>query len=215
MRYASKRIVPLIFIVIVCCLACEDDSSSRIIEVDPLAGLDLRNVVDGNTAKYALYQSSCDRGFHFTGDTLVVTVEESNDTVFLHEYYTPGSAFEASVRHLIIPKEGYLLIPQRGLSQFLFFYGNDTIFLDRKPEVELTQVGCKLFHDSKEFTGDFIGSLTKFHFGEIMITDKKGISCVPTVLDIDAYILYEDHLNMVHIIQQAEETSITGFMAIE
>ena len=215
MKHGNKKSLQFLLVFSILFAACEDEATTPIIEINPYSGIDLENIEVGNEARYALYQSGCNQGFAFTGDTLVVRVEERNDSTFLHEFYTPGSTLDGSVSHPIISREGYVLIPQRAFSQFLFFYGNDTIFLDRKPTVKLEQVGCKLFHDSQEFVGDFIGSLTEFQFGNIMIKDRKGISCVPTILDIDAYILYESHLNMVHIIQEADEVNISGFIAID
>lgn len=197
--------------------ACEDEkSANQIIDIDSSAGIDLREVQDGDMATYVLYQSSCSNGFKFTGDTLVVTIQERNDSTFLQEKYTAGSVRETSAEHLIIEKEGYVLIPQRFNSEFLFFYGNDTIFLDRKPEIELVQSGCKLYHDNEEFGGDFIGSIEEFQFGDVRITNKKGISCVPgSFFQLDAYIIYEDYLNMIHIIQSnGEDQNIFGFIAI-
>ena len=199
--------LPLIF-------SCADETTDPVL-ADDASGIDLRNSQPGDESAYVLYQSNCDGGFFYTGDTLVVTVKERNDSTFLQEAYTEGSIRSFSVEHYMVQEAGYVLIPERFNSQMLFFYGNDTIFLDRAPQVELTQVGCRLFHDNEEFVGDFIGSLDQFQFGDIQIEDKKGISCVPTLLDLDAYILYGDHLNMVHVIQNnGSEQTIFGFLAI-
>ena len=205
----------LLLVLTLLLFACDNESGEPLL-VDTTLGIDLRSMNDGDRSAYILYRSSCDGGFSYTGDTLMVTIEERNDSTFLKEEYSGGSTLESMVEHLIIKKEGYVLVPQRFQSNFLFFYGNDTIFLDRVPEVELKQVGCRLFHQNEEFIGDFIGSVDRFQFGDVMIEDSRGVSCVPTIFDLDAYILYSNHLNMVHVIQDSgEEQNIFGFVAIQ
>ena len=201
-------LVPLLF-------ACEDNAP-EVVQISTSVGLNLRTVVGGNHATYVLYQSGCQGGFTYTGDTLMVSIIGRNDSTFIQETYTLGSLREGTVEHLINQKEDYVLIPERFNSEMLFFYGNDTIFLDRTPEVELRQIGCKLYHDNEEFVGDFIGSLDRFQFGDFSIENRKGVSCIPTIFDLDAYIIYGDHLNMVHVIQDnGEAENIFGFLAIE
>ncbi|MEQ9402895.1 MAG: hypothetical protein RIM99_04865 [Cyclobacteriaceae bacterium] len=194
---------------------CSEESAGPFIDVNPDAGIDLQNIQSGNSASYVLYDSQCDQNFQFTGDTLVISVIEKNDSLFLREQYTEGSYRERTIEHVIIPKNGYVLIPDRFSSEFLFFYGNDTIFLDRPATVDLVQNGCQLMENGDTFIGDAIGSIDKFEFGTMRIINKKGISCVPGNFEIDAYIFYSDHLSAVHIINNGLNGQITGFMAIE
>lgn len=200
------------FVFVVSC--SEKDVVSRY-RINSDTGINLRSIAEGDNAKYLLYQSSCDSDFKFTGDTLEVSITERNDTLFMRESYTAGSERQVNTEHAIFPKDGYVLVPQRGVSQFLFFYGNDTIFLDRSTNSELVQNGCRLFLGDNAFLGDEIGSVKEFKFGEFEIFDRRGISCVPGFWQMEAYIFYEDHLNLVHTIQAAEEETIIGFMAIE
>ncbi|MEP1095363.1 MAG: hypothetical protein ABJG78_09655 [Cyclobacteriaceae bacterium] len=195
--------------------ACESEDPSTHINVSATSGIDLRNLKSGQESKYVLYQSDCSANFQFTGDTLVVEVITRNDSLFLQESYTDGSQRERSVQHTIIPKDGYILIPQRFTSEFLFFYGNDTIYLDKPATTQLIQNGCQLMENSSPFIGNAIGSVQEFQFGTMRVTDTKGISCVPGSFNVEAYIFYTDHLNAVHIVQEGLVENVFGFMAIE
>ena len=209
------KAVTLFICLVIILSSCSDEATPPSIKIDAEAGINLRSLQVGDVSKYVLYESSCDNDFRFTGDTLVVSILEKNDTLLLKETYTPGSSREIATEHAIIPKEGYILIPQRFNSQFLFFYGNDTIFLDRPTNTELRQNGCRLFIDDEAFIGNEIGSVEEFKFGQMEIYNRRGVSCVPTIWTMEAYIFYEDHLNLVHTIQLAEEELIIGFMAID
>lgn len=206
------KLWPLAILMIISC--DEQDSTPRYL-INQSSGIDLRNIEVGDQAKYVLYQSDCDANFQFTGDTLEVEVIERNDSLFFKESYSEGSSIEIEAEHLIIPKDGYVLVPQRWNSQLLFFYGNDTIFLDRPTNVQLVQNGCRLFLGENAFIGEEIGSVERFSFGDFSISDRRGISCVPGFMAMEAYIFYEDYLNLVHTIRSGEQETIFGFMAID
>ncbi len=206
----------LIIFVSIAFIRCDDDLPSSFIQVNSNSGINLRNPQPGDQSKYLMYESSCSENFQFTGDTLLVEVVSKDDTLYLKESYTSGSSRERTTEHAIFPENGYVLVPQRFNSEFLFFYGNDTIFLDRPADVQLIQSGCQLLENSDPFIGESIGSIDEFQFGLYRVNDKKSISCVPGFFDIDAYIFYADHMNAIHIIRTGlEENNIVGFVAIE
>ncbi len=206
----------LIFIIALITLGCSDDLPSSFIQVNNTSGINLRDIQIGNQSKYVLYESSCSENFQFTGDTLLIEVITRNDSLFLQESYSPGSTRERTTEHAIFPMNGYVLVPQRFNSEFLFFYGNDTIFLDRPADVQLVQHGCQLLENSNPFIGESIGTVDEFQFGLYRVNNKKSISCVPGFFDIDAYIFYADHLNAIHIIRTGlENNNVLGFVAIE
>ncbi len=192
------KTITFFFCVVILLFSCDDEVPESIVTIDSEMGINLRSLQAGDVSKYVLYESSCDGDFRFTGDTLEVSIYEKNDTLLVREKYTPGSNREIEAEHAIIPKDGYVLIPQRFNSQFLFFYGNDTIFLDRLTNSELKQNGCRLFIDGEAFIGEEIGSVDQFSFGNFEIYNRRGVSCVPTIWEMEAYIFYEDHLNLVH-----------------
>lgn len=195
--------------------SCSDDVPAPVLDIDSFAGIDLRNPQAGDEAIYLRYESRCDRGFAFTGDTLRITVIERNDSLFLKEYMLLEGDMIHSAEHVIIPRDGYVLIPQRWGSAMLFFYGNDTIFLDRAPNTTLVQQGCRLYEEGEPFIGESIGTVEEFQFGEYRLEEKKGISCIPSFFEIDAYIFYDDYLNVVHTISDTDDgTLISGFVAI-
>lgn len=209
MKYAYLLVFSLFVL-----LSCDESNPLLIIDVGSSSGIDLKDLKKGDQASYVRYHSGCSNNFEWSGDTLVVSVIEKNDSLFLHEEYTAGSSRQGTVEHSVFPKDGYVLIPQRFNSEFLFFYGNDSIFLDRPTTTQLIQSGCQLLENSSPFVGESIGSVDEFQFGKMRVSNKKGISCEPGQFDLDAYIFYTDHLNAVHIVRHGVG-DVIGFIAIE
>ena len=185
-------------------VACnkEDDSIVPIID-DPAPenALNLSNLKAGQQSLFVKYKSTCDsleEKFEYTRDTLIVEVVEQNGKLFLKEYLTENSpmyldTFSSNdpVFYSVRGIENNVLIPERTYSSLFFFYGNDTIRLNRQHDVSLVQEGCKLMIDSSPFIGDEIGLVQDFHFGNIEVKNKTVVSCVPMV-DIDAYLIYNN-----------------------
>ena len=219
MQLPKTKILTLVFSIIL--LSCSEDKISSNFIVDSNHGLDLKNIEVGNKSTYVMYSSECGSNFQFTGDTLLVEITENIEGIFMTETFTDGSILEGSRSHKIEPHNDYLLVPNRGNSNLLFFYGNDTIFLEREPSVALHQEDCQLFTSSSQFVGDEIGQVERFTVGPIIIEDRKSISCVPMVFDLDAYIFYDDRLSAIHTIQRIDSSFVgdgfptVGFVAID
>lgn len=208
------KLSTLLIVITVLFSSCEKESLPPSLDTD--AGINLRDLKIGDKASYLLYTSQCEDNFQFSGDTLNVEVIDKNDSFYLRESYTNGSFRDRTTEHLIVPKDGYVLIPERFNSEFLFFYGNDSIFLDRPPNTTLVQSGCRLLEDGNPFIGEAIGTVDEFNFGSLRIQDKKGISCVPGfIINLEAYIFYSDRLTAVHIIENDLGSEVLGFVAID
>ncbi len=196
----------------------------------PENAVNLSDLKTGQQSMFMGYTSTCDsleEKFEYTRDTLVVEVVEQGGELFLKEYFTEHSPISMDtltpndpVYYPIHGIENNVLIPERTQSSLFFFYGNDTIRLNRQHDVNLVQDGCKLMVDSNPFIGDEIGVVNDFKFGEVSVTNKTVVSCVPMV-DIDAYLIYNDEqLFLSHTVTIVEfmgniEEYISGWELIE
>lgn len=199
---------------------------------DPISEevVNFSNLKAGQQSMFVKYISSCDsleEKFEYTRDTLVVEVVEQGGELFLKEYYTEYSPMYLDtfisndpVLYPVRGIENNVLIPERINSSLFYFYGNDTIRLNREYDVDLVQQGCKLMIDSSPFIGDEIGVVNDFQFGDIEVKNKTVVSCVPMV-DIDAYLIYNDEqLFLSHTVTIVEfmgfiEEFIAGWELIE
>lgn len=178
--------------------------------IAPANSISLRTPVEGQMNQYVRYEMACENAGQasgWTGDTLIVKVVSENGQFFLEESMTPGSSifqqggFQELIQYPITPEGEYVLIPERNLSALFFFYGNDTLHLDPEHDVELKQSDCGLNIAETPFIGNEIGFVPEFKLGELLQQDKTVVSCVPMVLDLDAYLFYEEsHLFMSHTI---------------
>jgi hypothetical protein len=191
-----------IFIVVVIA-ACAKEDIPVIDDPDPLPenAINLSDLKEGQKSFFIKYTSTCDsleEKFEYTRDTLVVEVVKQNGELFLKEYLTENSPMYqdtfSSNEPVFYPVRGIennVLIPERAYSSLFYFYGNDTIRLNRQHDVNLLQSGCKLMIESNPFIGDEIGVVQNFRFGGVEVKNKTVVSCVPMV-DIDAYLIYNN-----------------------
>ena len=96
----------------------------------------------GQRSYFLRYESTCDKpsgDFEYTGDTLILEVIEAGPTVRFKESFTTGSPLwqpdiggpPTEEGYVVYPFEDYLLLPERQSSNLFFFYGNDTLWLNR------------------------------------------------------------------------------------
>ena len=178
--------------------ACTKDDDNQSNPETPKNYVSLKSPKIGQQNMYVQYKKECaqDDSFQYTGDTLLLTVAEVGPTTILIESFTEGSTNLSEMEDATYPLysyENYILIPEREASWLFFFYGNDTIHLNREADVELTQDNCVLAYlNGEPFIGNEIGSITSFEIGDIAITNKSAISCVPVIMDIEAYLIYDE-----------------------
>ena len=174
---------------------------------------------------YTEYVATCSLGnssYFYTGDTLVVKVIEENSELKFMEYFTQFSPsfLNGNIDAISYPvqvRDEYLLISERAQSNLFFFYGNDTIWTNPTHDVELEQDGCYLYHNNNLFIGEEIGFAEELRFGNIEQTNKTVVSCVPLILSLDAYLVYDNgDLNVSHTIQStASQQDINGWELID
>lgn len=117
---------------------------------------------------------------------LTETTADSNTApVILHAERVPGN--------LIISAE------ERVNSRLLFFYGSDSIRLNAPPVANLEYRDCVFYDGEQVFTGDYVAAIDNFTFGTRTLTNLKTVSCVPVVLDLDAYLLYNENNLMASV----------------
>ncbi len=180
----------------------------------------LNELEDGQVNYYLRYESNCQdlsNSFRYTGDTLIVEVQSTSDGLIFNEYFSPGSAEMSNTvpaLHRVIPENGYILIPERQISYLFFFYGNDTIHLEKSPDLNLQQGTCFIeYQDGEPFIGEEIGYLDEMRHWNIRHENVKIISCVPFVFDLDAYLVYtQNQLYMSHVlVNDFDEVNISGY----
>ncbi len=191
--------------------------------IAPANSISLRTPVEGQMNQYVRYEmGTCEdagQSTLWTSDTLVVEVQKENGQFYLVESLTPGSpiflqgGFPEPVKYPITSTGDYALVPERDQSILFFFYGNDTIHLRPNHDVELKQVNCGLTIADTPFIGNEIGFVPKFKLGELLQEEKTVVSCVPVVLNLEAYLFYEEgYLFMSHTIDWAG--NVTGWQML-
>ena len=210
-------LIPVLF-------SCSDNEPSA--TIFPVVGensVDLSNPLEGQTSRYVRYTTECSNILEdvvFTGDTIQLSVELSPAGIMFRETFSPNSPMlinsqlpqETSYKYEL--RNGYSLIRERANSQLFFFYGNDTLFLNREDKMFLRQENCQFVLEPDQiFIGDEIGHFDDFTVGQIKVSDKDAVSCIPEFLNMEAYLIYDNqHLSMSHTMTFGE---IFGWIQIE
>lgn len=82
---------------------------------------------------------------------------------------------------------------ERVRSNMLFFYGDDLIRINAPTTAEVQQQDCVFFDGQEKFTGEYVAKAEEFIVGDFGLRDMKVVSCVPTILDLDGYLLYNEY----------------------
>ncbi|MEM7109301.1 MAG: hypothetical protein AAF519_13840 [Bacteroidota bacterium] len=209
-----KTIFPFAFLLLTL-LGCNDSENINPKPLPPTTGIDLSDPEVGQTMRYLRYESHCNQNdFEFSGDTLNVEIVEDKGLLYLKEYFTPGSVLEADTSLTRLEKrDGYILVKERFQSPLLYFYGNDSLFFNKPITANLQQWQCRLEIDAEPFVGDEIGQLDRFEFGDILIENKLGVSCIPLIFELDGFLVYDsEFLYLSHTIS---EDTVQGFVAAD
>ncbi len=183
--------------------SCTSDDIS--IEIQNKVNLQFLEI--GQETKFLRYNSTCENitsNLEFSGDTLVwKVISKSENTYKSKEYFTSGSPNFANLDTVnldIIFKRDYVLIPNRIISNLFFFYGNDTIFTNPIPTIDLSQLDCSFIdNENVVFTGDAIANVNQANFGDTLLENQTLVSCVPIFFDMNAYILYKNgEISSIH-----------------
>jgi hypothetical protein len=202
----------------------EDNDSGPATQPTSKNTIELNNLRDGQLNRYLRYTSDCsdpEDSFAYTGDTLIVEIRSTMEGLVFHEEFTEGSTnfggLEPSETR-VISHDGFILIPERQFSQLFFFYGNDTIFLTKPEDLNLNQGTCFIEYENGEpFIGEEIGFLPTFDYQDIRYQNNRIVSCVPFVLDLDAYLIYDERqLKMSHTLRELGTSfSIDGYTLLQ
>jgi len=204
----SKLFLFLIPFLAVSCDSDDKDSNSGPAP-SPENTIELNNIQEGQVNRYLRYTADCadpEGSFAYSGDTLIVEIRSTTEGLVFYEEFTEGSTnfggFEPSETR-VIPREDFILIPERQLSQLFFFYGNDTIYLTAPEDLNLNQGTCFIEYENGDpFIGEEIGFLPSLNFHDIEHQNNRVVSCVPPFIDLDAYLIYDEkELKMSHTLQ--------------
>ncbi|MEM6395865.1 MAG: hypothetical protein AAF741_05925 [Bacteroidota bacterium] len=79
---------------------------------------------------------------------------------------------------------------ERVESNMLFFYGDDLIRVNAPTTAEVRQQDCVFFDGNEKFTGEYVARAAQYVVEDVELRDMKVVSCVPTILDLDGYLIY-------------------------
>lgn len=202
----------------------DDNDSGPAPQPAPKNTIELNNLQDGQVNRYLRYTADCSDptgSFTYSGDTLEVEIRSTTEGLVFYEEFTEGSpnfgGLEPSETR-VISHDGYILIPERQFSQLFFFYGNDTIHLNKPEDLNLNQGSCFIEYENGEpFIGEEIGFLPTFEYQDIRYQNNRIVSCVPFVLNLDAYLIYDQsQLKMSHTLRDyIESMSIDGYTLLQ
>ncbi len=218
-----KILIPLIVLLPLLIACSENEPSVIIVPITGENSVNLSNPIAGQQSAYVRYTTSCANGDEkvtFTGDTILLTVENKNSRLIFTETFSPDSPLlinsqipqQLSYEYELL--DGYSLIKERINSQLFFFYGNDTLFLNKSEKIDLVQAACQLtFNRGEIFLGEEIGHFDEFRVGQITVADRDAVSCIPSFFNMEAYLIYDkNHLSMSHTMQ---EGNIAGWLQIQ
>jgi len=179
----------------------------------------------GQKTFYKGFSSECGNvtAFKYTGDTLVMEIVDTDGSLYLKEYYTNGSPSNSDAQvsfSKISSIQDGLKIQERGQSKFFNFYGSDTLQLKSKGFIDMKQENCIVKMDDEIFRGGELGKIDQFKIGDITISNKTIVSCIP-IIEVNGYILYDDQqlfMNYAHFSSSFNgqtTNSITGWIKIK
>ena len=171
-------------------IACEKD-----VVAPDVKQINFQAPETGQENYYLRYAGACG-ALQPTGDTLILRVTEFNGTdIEFQEIYTEGSPayYPLSFEYPAKWNQDMLEIkPEfRQSSAIFFFYGSDFLKLKEAASHAMHQNNCVVWNGQSDFTGDEIGAVPLFKVGTLEYQNKKIVSCVPTIIDLDAYLLYD------------------------
>lgn len=178
----------------------------------PSHQIDLSNLQVGQTAKYVNYHTFCgtmEEDFEFLGDTLLLKVIEESGKLYFSEALSPfsksvinGGGWEP-VKYPVEKQSYKLKMVDRTNSKLFYFYGNDYLTTRQPLKVKYVQQnGCKLDLNEQPFIGNEITKLQSFKLGPMVFNNKTVVSCIPVVLELEAYLIYDNHeLSLSHSVR--------------
>ncbi|MEM6771099.1 MAG: hypothetical protein AAF597_10980 [Bacteroidota bacterium] len=189
----------LLFILVSLVTACTETEDP--ILPRPTTTVDFRNPVVGQQNTYSSYNFRCGAAERTPGSELMLTVTAVTESLLELTETTTDTALAPIVLHAErVPGNLIISAEERSRSNLLFFYGSDSIRLDAPAVASLDYRDCVFYDNDQVFTGDYVASIDEFLFEDQRMTNLKTVSCVPIVLDLDAYLLYTEN-NLVASIQ--------------
>ena len=149
----------------------------------------------GQENYYVRYSGTCGN-LDPTGDTLILRIKSFDGiNMLLEETFTEASpayhplpfVYPAVWNNDLLEIEADV----RASSSLFYFFGSDSLKLTMAHTSSLHQDNCLVWNDNEEFIGDYIGRIPEFRIDDHAYNDKKVVSCVPEILNLDGYLLYD------------------------
>ncbi len=176
-------------------VSCEKDTPILPVEPDPVLNpdrLNFQNPVVGQFNTFEAFSYECGAAFPTESWELRLEITAvTEEAIELTESYNNGSPEVLTA----LREEGVLRISpeDRQRSQLFFFYGSDSLRLDAPPVRDLTYRDCVFYHGNEKFTGDIVARINELELAGRTFKQQKVVSCVPVILDLDAYLFYDKY----------------------
>lgn len=189
------RISLYLFFCTILFTACEKDGSIAPVEPDPVLNPDRLNFQAPVVGQFNTFEAlSYECGDAIPSERwdlrLEITSVSPEQIEFTESYENGDPQIFTAAREAGVLR---ITAEDRQKSRLLFFYGSDSLRLDAPPVRDLNYRDCVFFHGSEKFTGDIVASLPSFEIDGKVFKNQKVVSCVPTILDLDGYLFYDQH----------------------
>ncbi|MBC6992589.1 hypothetical protein QWY85_06655 [Neolewinella lacunae] len=147
----------------------------------------------GQFNTFEMFSYACGEALPEAPSTLTLTITGVTETEI--EFTESYSSRTDSLVFTADRKPGNLLISpeERASSSLFFFYGSDSLRFMAPPVASLQYRDCVFYNGDEKFTGDYVARVPSFTFGDTNFRNLKSVSCVPVILDLDGYLLYDEH----------------------
>lgn len=190
--------------------SCDKETAQPITEPepDPIPPIERVNfqtpaVGQFNTYEEFSYECGTEMPTERQEFTLSITEVTDNTITFSEKWGNQANTYSYVAQR----RPGNLLInaEDRVGSSLFYFYGSDSIRLDATPIAKLDYEDCVFYNGTEKFTGDYVAEIPQFDLAGHTFENLKSVSCVPTILNLDGYLLYNKYSLMGSITASSSE----------
>jgi len=209
-----SRIISLSFLLcLLTCTACETEQATPTPDPDPDPGpvlaadrVNFQEPKVGQFNTFSVFGFECGEAVPAAGSELTLTITAVSETEIAFAETNSGRP-DYAYTYTADRVPGNLLISaeERAQSSLFYFYGSDSIRLQAESVADLTYEDCVFYDGSEVFKGDYVASIPSFEFEASTYENLKMVSCVPIILDLDGYLLYDARSLMGSITTSSSE----------
>ncbi|MEM9258014.1 MAG: hypothetical protein AAGA62_00120 [Bacteroidota bacterium] len=213
--------LPLLLFCLLLLHSCEKDSAQPIVEPTPVPvphvdRVNFQTPTVGQFNTYEMLSFECGTEVPSEGQEFTLSITEVTESTITFEETWENQPDPYS--YVAQRRPGNLLISaeDRSRSGLFYFYGSDSIRLNAEPTAKLDYRDCVFYDGDVKFTGDYVAEIPKFEMAGVELKGLKSVSCVPVILDLDGYLLYNKYSLMGSITTSSSEFGgvVTTFTSV-